>query len=153
MNRLMDERHPDPYRRRQKLPEPSVCPVCHAVCRDGRWQWAKSWPENAHEQLCQACRRVRDRCPAGAIRLQGTFLQRHKAEILNLVHNQEADEKADHPLHRIMNIEERADTITIQTTDIHLPRRIGEALRRAFKGNLELQYDQSSCVVRVNWTL
>jgi hypothetical protein len=39
----------------------------------------------------------------------------------------------------------------ISTTDIHLPKRIGEALHRAYKGELELNYEKQNCFVRVNW--
>ena len=66
--------------------------------------------------------------------------------------NQENQEKVEHPLHRIMNVHERAGTIRIETTDIHLPRRIGEALRRAHKGDLAINYENEGCFVRVSWT-
>jgi hypothetical protein len=36
-----------------------------------------------------------------------------------------------------MQIEEQVDGILITTTDIHLPRRIGEALHRAYQGEIE----------------
>jgi hypothetical protein len=39
----------------------------------------------------------------------------------------------------------------IKTTDVHLPRRIGDAMHRAFHGNLELKYDEGNYFVRVNW--
>ena len=35
---------------------------------------------------------------------------------------------------------------------MHLPKRIGQALHRAYKGALDLHYDEASCFVRVNWT-
>ena len=41
--------------------------------------------------------------------------------------------------------------IVIQTTDIHLPRRIGEAAERAFHGSLEEQFDERGYFVRVDW--
>jgi hypothetical protein len=51
-----------------------------------------------------------------------------------------------------MAIEEPADdTLVITTTDIHLPRCIGEALHRAFHGDLKLHYDEASYFVRVDW--
>ena len=54
-DRLILERIHDPYKAKRKLPEPTVCPGCQAVLREGRWQWAKSWPESSHRELCQAC--------------------------------------------------------------------------------------------------
>jgi hypothetical protein len=38
--------------------------------------------------------------------IQGVFATRHKDEILHLVRYQEEQEKAEHPLHRIMDIAE-----------------------------------------------
>jgi hypothetical protein len=73
---------------------------------------------------------------AGELTIAGDFVPRHKDEILHLARHQEAQEKAEHPLHRIMEIEERDDAIVVRTTDIHLPR-IGEALRHAFHGDVE----------------
>jgi hypothetical protein len=42
--------------------------------------------------------------------------------------------------------------LVISTTDTHLPRRIGEALKHACHGELSLHYDQGEDFVRVNWT-
>ena len=151
-DRLILERIHDPYKAKRKPPEPTVCPGCRAVFREGRWQWTKSWPEGSHRELCQACRRIRDNCPAGIVRLHGDLLITHKDEIVNLVRNQEHEENAEHPLHRIMKIEEGALTLSIQTTDIHLPRRLGEALRRAFKGELTHRYEKGNCSVSVKWS-
>lgn len=84
--------------------------------------------------------------------LHGDLLRTHKDEIVNLVRNQEREENAEHPLHRIIKIEKGRLTLRIQTTDIHLPRRIGEALRRAFKGQLTQRYENGSCLVSVKWS-
>ena len=40
----------------------------------------------------------------------------------------------------------------VTTTDLHLPRRIGEALKSAFDGTLDLDYDEDGYFVRVNWS-
>jgi hypothetical protein len=84
--------------------------------------------------------------------LRGDYAVEHRADILNLVHNEEKAEKAEHPLHRIMNVGEWPRTICIRTTDIHLPHRIGEAIHRAHKGNLHVHYNAESLLVRVNWS-
>ena len=69
-----------------------------------------------------------------------------------LARHQEEVEKREHPLNRIMSIEEDAESITIATTDIHLPRRIGETVRRAFHGKLDAHFEEDGYFVRVNWT-
>src|SRR5689334_9396882 len=104
-DRLLRERIHDPYKTKSKLSEPTVCPVCNAVFKKGRWQWAASWPADSHKEICQACHRIKDGYPAGVLTLTGPFVMLHKTEILNLVHHLEREEKADHPLHRIMKIE------------------------------------------------
>lgn len=39
----------------------------------------------------------------------------------------------------------------ITTTDIHLPRRIGEAVKRAYHGNLKEHFEEDGYFVRVDW--
>jgi hypothetical protein len=39
----------------------------------------------------------------------------------------------------------------ITTTDIHLPRRIGEALHRAYEGDLDFHYEEEAYSIRVTW--
>ena len=51
-----------------------------------------------------------------------------------------------------MNIEEKPDSIVIKTTDIHLPRAIGEALHHAYKGSLDLRYTEESYFIEVKWS-
>jgi hypothetical protein len=149
-DRLIREQVHDPYKTRLKLAEPTVCSQCGAVFHKGRWQWA-SRPAGARERLCQACRRTNDRYPAGQLTLSGDFLERHRSELLNLARNQGEQEKAERPLHRIMAIEEGSDEVVIKTTDIHLPRRIGEALHSAYEGELDYRYNEETYFVRVTW--
>ena len=141
----------DPYQRQQKLDDDTICAQCGAVYRKGRWQWGAR-PENGHEALCPACRRINDKFPAGVVELRGPLGREQKEEIIRLARHQEEAEKGEHPLNRIINIEEDAERIVINTTDIHLPRRIGEAVERAFHGSLSEDFDQGGYFVRVNWT-
>lgn len=151
-DRLIREHNHDPYKQTRKPPEPTVCPGCNAVFKGGRWQWLESWPSDSHQETCQACQRIRDNYPAGIVTMSGEFVNSHRAEILNLARNREKGECAQHPLHRIIRIEEHPNEVVVSTTDIHLPRRIGQALHQAYKGRLELQYNLESCFVRVRWT-
>ena len=90
--------------------------------------------------------------PPASSRLPANFVVHHKDEILHLARHQEEQEKAEHPLHRIMGIEERDGAIVVRTTDIHLPRRIGEALRHAYHGELDCRYGEEAYSVHVSWT-
>jgi NMD protein affecting ribosome stability and mRNA decay len=149
-DRLIHERFHDPYKSKSKLPEPTVCPQCGAVYHQGRWTWTKR-PAQAHEEMCPACQPMRDKYPAGFLALSGRFLQGHKEEILNLGRNEEQDENAEHPLHCIMQIEEETHGIVITTTDLHLPRRIGDALHRAYQGEIDFHYIEEGSILRVHW--
>ena len=140
----------DLYQARQKLEEPTVCRQCGAVYHHGRWQWDRS-PEGARNDICPACRRINDGIPAGIVTLHGPVARRRKAEIVGLARHEEAAERAEHPLNRIIGIDETEDGLVISTTDIHLPRRIGTALRRALHGTLDIHFDDGGYFVRVNW--
>jgi hypothetical protein len=62
-------------------------------------------PEQSHEALCPACRRINDKCPARVVGLRSALL----------------------------------------------PRRIGEAVKRAVRGSLDEDFDEGGYFVRVNW--
>lgn len=144
------EQTDDAYKARGKLPEPTVCEQCHAVFRAGRWRWGDS-PANAHRTLCPACARTNDRYPAGFIMLEGAFVRTHGDEIVNAIRNVEQRQKAEHPLKRIMSLEQRDGGIDVTTTDIHLARGIGDAVHDAYQGELELHYNREDQLLRVYW--
>jgi hypothetical protein len=140
----------DPYKPVKKLREPTVCPDCGVVYIAGRWQWAKA-PKDAQQIQCQACRRIKDRLPAGIVTLAGPLVVKNKQEMIRIARNQEKAERGEHPFNRIISIAEGPDEVVINTTDIHLPRRIGEAVKRGFRGALTIDFDENSYFVRVNW--
>ncbi|HUJ79635.1 MAG TPA: BCAM0308 family protein [Nitrospiria bacterium] len=140
----------DTYKLRGKLPEPTVCSRCGAVYHRGHWSWSIR-PVKAHEAICPACRRIADNYPAGSLRLSGPFLRTHREELLNAIRHQEREEKREHPLSRLIGIKESKDGVTVTTTDMHLPRRIGEALWHAYHGELKLHYAEDARLLRVSW--
>ena len=145
------DHHLDPYQRQQQLHEGTVCPQCGAVYHGGRWQWLLRRAK-AGEELCAACRRINDKFPAGVVTLRGDFAKEHKEAMIHLARHQEEAENKEHPLNRIISIEEDAQGVVINTTDIHLPRRIGEAVKRAFHGEIENNFEKDGYFVRVTWT-
>lgn len=149
-DRLLREWQHDPYKSKVKLPEPTVCPQCGAVFHKGRWQWGTA-PADAHEDMCPACHRTNDKVPAGIVTLAGEFLPTHRDEIMHLVHNVEDKEKAEHPLKRIMNMEDTKDGVVINFTDPHLARAVGDALHHAYQGDLDFQYTEGDTLLRVHW--
>lgn len=147
---VISEKEHDPYRARLKPDEPAMCPECRAVFHAGRWQWL-SPPAQAHDELCPACRRLRDRFPAGFVTLEGGFLQEHRAEVMGLVSRYADRVKREHPLERIMDTEDLEGGVRLTTTDTHLARGIGSALRRAYRGELKFHYEPAQNLLRVHW--
>lgn len=141
----------DSYKSRGKLPDPTLCPQCGAVFHKGKWQWLPK-PEAAHSEMCPACHRIHDNLPAGYVKLDGEFFVHSRDEILNLVHHVEQREKAEHPLQRIMKIEDEDGSVLVTTTDIHLARGIGEAINHAYQGHLQLDYNTEENLLRIHWT-
>jgi hypothetical protein len=150
-DRLIRERVHDPYHAKKKLAEPTICPECGAVYHAGRWQWGEA-SAGAHHELCPACQRVHDHCPAGFLNLSGDFLAGHRDEILNLVRHVEQNQKNEHPLQRLMAMEEQPDGSLVATfTDPQLARAAGEAVHRAYQGDLEFAYQENEFLLRVAW--
>ena len=150
-DRLLQEEVHDNYRAKGKLPEPTVCPQCQAVFQEGHWRWGEI-PKNAHSETCPACHRINDKFPAGFVTLSGPFFQAHRTEIMALVRHQEQRSRLTHPLQRIMGIEDEKDAVLVTTTDIHLARACGEAVRQAYQGKLDFHYNPEECLLRVRWT-
>jgi hypothetical protein len=148
--RAQDDPIHDPYQLRHKPHEPTFCPGCGAIYHHGRWQWGVA-PPDAAEERCPACHRIADDLPAGIVSALGSFALDHAGEILALARNEEAAEKAEHPLNRIMAIKNVDDGIEIRTTDIHLPHRFATALQRAFRGELTTHFDEAGYFVRIDW--
>jgi hypothetical protein len=126
------------------------CGTCGAVYHRGRWQWGEA-PAGSQSGVCPACQRISDKLPAGEIIAEGRFVRAHASELVSIIRNVAEHEGREHPLHRIMQLDEGRDRILASTTDIHLPQRMGEALKHAYDGELEIVYGHDSYSVRVHW--
>lgn len=151
-NPFLKEKVHDPYRAGEKLRDATTCPQCGLRYRNGRWAWPEPSRRSLRKgRLCPACRRIKDRYPAGEVVISGGFVGAHRNEILSRVRNVEEAESNRHPLHRIMEIETRGADIVVTTTDVHLPHRIGHALKDAWEGELKTHYDLAGYFARVEW--
>ena len=148
--RVLDDTRHDPYQPSGKYREPTHCAQCGAVYKAGRWQWAEAAATSV-PGTCPACKRIHDRLPAGRLTLEGPYVAAHEKELVQIARHQAEQERAEHALHRIMNIEPRPDAVEITTTDIHLPRRIGEALERAHDGELTIRFSEDAYEIAVRW--
>ncbi len=151
LDRMIQEYIHDPYFLRAKYRDPSVCAKCNVVFHDGKFEWLEVTPQNADAMVCPACRRIDDDYEGGHVLLEGSFLETHKDDILNTIRNAEESEKRTRPLERIMGVVVGNRKIEVKTTYEHMARRIGASVRRAYKGDLKLQYLDSEKFVRVYW--
>ncbi|MHB8495171.1 MAG: BCAM0308 family protein [Casimicrobiaceae bacterium] len=148
--RVFDAKQHDPYQAAGKYKEPTVCPDCRAIFHAGHWQWGNA-PDGAHQTRCPACRRIHEKLPAGWLTLGGAHFTAHRADVLARLHKVAAREREEHPLNRVMAIEEGPDEVVVTTTDIHTPQRIAEALKRQHHGDFDVQYGHDEYSVRVHW--
>lgn len=148
--RIFKDERIDVYREKKKYKDSTRCPHCGALFTEGRWTWNET-SLDTFEALCPACRRIEDNYPAGFVEISGPFLEEHRAEIMHMIKNLERTESEEHPLERIMEIDTNNGNTSISTTGIHLPRRIGDALKHAYQGDLDISYDAEN-YIRVNWT-
>ena len=149
-DRLVREKQHDTYKERKKRTEPTVCPECGAVFVGGRWTWSEP-PEGAIRDSCPACMRIVDDYPAGYVEMKGSFFEERREEILNLVNNEEKLEKGEHPMERIMAVKAESAHTLITTTGVHMARRIGEAVVRAYQGDMSFTYGDNEKSIRVKW--
>ncbi|HET9298923.1 MAG TPA: BCAM0308 family protein [Candidatus Polarisedimenticolaceae bacterium] len=153
--RREDSRHEiptrDPFRADAKPSQPASCSACGLVFRDGRWQEGAR-PPNAVPRLCPACRRIEGRHPAGEVRLSGPFFAAHRQAVLATIRRVAAREAAGHPLEKVAEIRDEGDAIVAITTGTHVARAMGQALRAAWDGVLEIEDDDAELGIRVRWS-
>ena len=141
----------DTYARRAKSAEAFVCDRCGVVNHGGRWYWGAPPLTDEHGGLCPACERILDRYPAGTIRIPAELLREHEG-IHALIRNVEELEKAEHPLERLMDVEETPEgELVVTTTGIHLARAITGRLERVFHRDSRIRYPEEQHLLYVDW--
>ena len=147
---IKQQRH-DVYKHKGKLIEGTVCTTCNVAYSKGRWTWNYEG-ETIKQIICPACRRIKDGHPAGFIELSGEFFKENNEEIINLVRNIEEQHKEEHPMQRIIRIRKRRNRSTmVETTGVHLARRIGDSISRAYQGEYSFQYADNYNRIRIQW--
>lgn len=149
--RMVQPKQHDPYARRKKAANAQVCDQCGVVFHAGRWYWGAPPLTDVKDGLCPACERIRDRYPAGTIRLPEAFMAQ-RDEVLGMIKNAEEAEKAEHALERLMDIEDGPDGgLVVTTTGIHLARAIANKLDRRFHRKARIRYVEEQALIHVDW--
>jgi hypothetical protein len=148
--RGVEARHPDVYVRPSKEAGAIVCPDCGVVQHQGRSTFGAPPLTELRSGRCPACQRIADRYPAGTLHVPAKFLA-HRDEVVNLIRNVEANEKAEHPLERIMGIDEVGGRMTVTTTGVHLARKIAHKLARRFHCKARFHYADQEDLLEVDW--
>jgi len=93
------------------------------------------------EQVCE-----------GVIHLSGTFLMKHREEIVGAIEHSEKIASERDPLDKIINIETSPEKITIYTAKNQLARAIAKKLDHSYKGGaLETKWSKGEKVVEIYW--
>lgn len=142
--------HHDPYAARRKDRDAMVCDSCAVVGHGGRWRWGAPPLTDVRGGLCPACERIRDHYPAGTLRLPGIPAE-DLTEIRALIANTEAAERTEHPLERLMDVEEEDGGLVVTTTGVHLARRLANALERRLHRQLSFTYGEDGELVQITW--
>jgi len=160
------ESYDDPYIEQESPAEHTPCKRCGSIYTAGRWYLKDQVPAGRTARklggdfriptrptptTCPACRKQADKVPGGVLKLTGRFINDHKVEIINLIHNQSGKAQAVNPLERIMDMQSNGSEITITTTNEKLAQRIGRALHKAYSGTIEYQFSEDTKLARVNW--
>jgi hypothetical protein len=136
-----------------------VCEHCRAVYVNRRWSHvlprprAGAKPVVVELTVCPACRMAAQRRYAGELRVAGSYLATHRADIERLLQN-EADRAAeDNPTGRIVTWDRPSrDRLVVTTTTEHLAKRLGHALHKACAGSVHYTFSHENKFAHVTWT-
>lgn len=148
------------HRTRRAMSEPATCKQCGAIYANRRWTAAQNTASNRKDQhrrttqmtVCPACKQAADGEPRGFVYLDGAFLVEHRKEIERLMLNEAKRAGEDNPLARILEFKEGNDhKLTVTTTTEHLAQRLGNAVEKAFGGDVRYNFSHENKFTRVSW--
>lgn len=88
----------------------------------------------------------------GVLHLTGSFLTKHKEEIMHAIHNSEELAKERNAMNIIENIEDNDEGITVYTIKNKLAVTLGKKIDSAFKGGeLKIQWSDDDKPAEVRW--
>jgi NMD protein affecting ribosome stability and mRNA decay len=134
------------------------CPRCGAVHDGHRWipepdeQLRRLLKKQPHDiKLCPGDMRLERRQIEGIVTLRGSFMKAHLDDIRNLVQRVAREGRRRNVSARIFEVTEEDGALVIETTDEHLAERMGKEVEKAFKGKLEIKWQEKDTFARVVW--
>lgn len=134
-----------------------ICSDCKAVYSNKRWKHDPLLFELDNPEiklifkLCPACQMMKNKTYEGIVVLKGISSAKKKEEILRLVKNIGQRAYQRDPLDRIIKIKDKKKEVEILTTENQLAVSIGKQIKKAFKGNLEINFSHREDIARVTW--
>lgn len=146
-------RNPSVLTRARKAGGALVCAECGVVQHRGRWSWGKPPLVELTEGRCPACERVRQHYPAGILSVPADRFTdaKDRKDVLALIRNVEKAERPEHPLERLMAIEDSNGRLVVSTTGVHLARQLAHSLAKHFHAKPSIRYADGEGLVHVNW--
>ena len=103
------------------------------------------------KEICPGCLRVKKGQVEGVVTLKGAFMDTHSDEIKNLIKRVARNGGHRNVRARILRMRQSERLLEIETTDDHLAERMGKEVEKAFKGELEIKWQEKDHFVRVVW--
>ncbi len=148
----------DPYRPEEGQ-EASICTSCRALYQNKRWFFDEKLAgqmegtAKVQQVVCPTCRKIKDAYAEGYLTLSGDFFAERKPEIITLLKNEAARVSTRSVMDRVIKMtEEGKDRLVVETTTEKLAQRLGRAVYRAYKGELNFSWAEPNRFVRVYWS-
>ncbi|MBW1916434.1 MAG: ATPase [Deltaproteobacteria bacterium] len=149
----------DPYLPWGGRHEMAICTSCKAIYQNKRWFFDEELyrrhinRETTNRVICPACKKIQDHYFEGVLTLQGDFFNQHREEIITLLNREAERVSAKSPADRIIQmVEEDKERLIVETTTEKLAQRLGRAVYRAYKGELDFRWSHMNKFVRVYWS-
>lgn len=135
----------------------AVCKKCNAVHMNKRWFYDNkkyallAADKGVFKTICLGCQMVDQKHVDGLFTLHSPKIKTDKNQVINLIKNEAEKEIQKNPTSRIVAMEHKGEDLIIYTTTQFLAMTLGHAVKRAYKGKLEIQKLQREKFVRVKW--